>query len=90
MDILQRTLPTFFKTGLVATNYHLPLDVQSLLGGKARTSDTKEANGTDEEGIYDRAVRLEYTPPAALPSPFPRHLRIEGEPLWLFPELPSA
>ena len=79
MDILQQTLQTFFKTGLVATNYHLPLDVQSLLGVKSRTSDSKESNGVNEEGIYDRAVRLEYTPPTALPSPLPRHLRIEGK-----------
>ena len=77
MDILQQTLPDFFKTGLVATNYHLPLDVQRLIGGKG-WSEHGDTNNSDEEGIYSRTVRLEYTPPMALPSLFPRHLHIDG------------
>ena len=37
-----------------------------------------------EEGIYARDIRLEYTPPVALPVPFPRVLSVEGQYLNLF------
>lgn len=38
----------------------------------------KEAGG-EEEPIYAPNVRLEYTPPVALPGPLPRTLSVEGE-----------
>ncbi|KAL5532207.1 hypothetical protein ACEPAF_5771 [Sanghuangporus sanghuang] len=86
IDVLQQTLPTFFNTGLVATNYHLPLHIHSLLGathkGKGR-ADEQECEKCDEEGIYARTIRLEYTPPVALPAPLPRLLRVEGLPLYV-------
>ncbi|KAL5521180.1 hypothetical protein ACEPAG_9103 [Sanghuangporus baumii] len=86
IDVLQQTLPTFFNTGLVATNYHLPLHIHSLLGatnkGKGR-ADEQECETCDEEGIYARTIRLEYTPPVALPAPLPRMLRVEGLPLYV-------
>lgn len=79
MDILQHNLPRFFTTGLVATNYELPLHMHGLLGGKGKG----RAAGIEDEddttgGIYARNIRLEYTPPAALPAPFPRKLHVEG------------
>lgn len=82
MDILQQTLPAFFNTGLVATNYHLPLHMHSILGathkGKGR-ADEHECETCDEEGIYARTIRLEYTPPVALPAPLPRMLKVDGK-----------
>lgn len=92
MDILQQTLPKFFSTGLVATNYHLPLHMDTILGpgsdtlansrGNSSNHPLKEIN-SENEGIYSRSVRLEYTPPVALPAPFPRALHIEGLPLYV-------
>ena len=86
MDILQQTLPTFFSCGLAATNYHLPLHMDTILGTDAsfghREGNSKEA-GNNSKGIYARSVRLEYTPPVALPAPFPRALHIEGLPLYV-------
>ena len=74
MDILQQSLPQFFTTGLVATSFNLPLDVHSLLGGKSNPSDQELQDNDEGAGIYSRSVRLEYTPPMSLPSPFPRLL----------------
>lgn len=85
MDILQQTLPEFFKTGLVATDYHLPLNVQEIIGGKGPEQGDR---GADEEGIYSRSVRLEYTPPMALPSLFPRQVHIDGASLCVPIALP--
>ncbi|KAI5119547.1 hypothetical protein M0805_008533 [Coniferiporia weirii] len=90
MDILQRTLPLFFGTGLVATNYHLPLHVHGLLGGSLSgkgkgkgKAKADEQRGDDGEGIYARTIRLEYTPPITLPALFPHVLSIEGLPLYV-------
>lgn len=46
-----------------------------------------QAGESDVEPIYSPRVKLEYTPPAALPAPFPRTLHIEGAPL--LPDLSS-
>jgi len=37
----------------------------------------------EDVGIYSRHIRLEYTPPTALPAPFPRILTLDGLPLYL-------
>ncbi|KAG6895682.1 hypothetical protein C0992_013292 [Termitomyces sp. T32_za158] len=37
----------------------------------------------DIEGIYSTKVGLSYTPPVALPPPFPATLHVEGLPLYL-------
>ncbi|EMD32387.1 hypothetical protein CERSUDRAFT_108825 [Gelatoporia subvermispora B] len=68
---LQQTLPDFFSTGLISS-----LETPLVAG---------RANGKDgaEEGIYSRNIRLSYTPPNPLPSPFPRTLHIEGHPLYM-------
>lgn len=60
---LQQTLPSFFQTGLVAN--------VNATGVPAKH--------TDDENIYSPQIRLVYTPPVALPSPFPRTLSIEGK-----------
>ncbi|KAH6867443.1 hypothetical protein BKA70DRAFT_404471 [Coprinopsis sp. MPI-PUGE-AT-0042] len=36
-----------------------------------------------EEGVYSPNVRLEYTPPVVLPSPFPKTFKVEGLNLYL-------
>lgn len=69
--ILQQTLPGFFHTGLVAS---LAEDDNS-----ARTG----GGGGEAQGIYSPRVRLAYTPPTALPPPFPRTLHVEGLPLYM-------
>ena len=91
MDILQDNLPRFFTTGLAGTDYHLPLHLHGLLlggggngNGKGKghaeegVSDTIDGHPLDT-GIYARHIRLEYTPPVALPAPFPRKLHVEGK-----------
>ncbi|KAH8109920.1 hypothetical protein DFH11DRAFT_841289 [Phellopilus nigrolimitatus] len=88
MDILQQTLPNFFTSGLVATNYHLPIHMHGLLdtnlGNKAKVKAREDLrDDMIEEGIYARNIRLEYTPPVALPAPLPRVLSVEGLPLYV-------
>ncbi|KAF9447463.1 hypothetical protein P691DRAFT_706734 [Macrolepiota fuliginosa MF-IS2] len=62
------------------------------LGPGANPMDVIHSNGhegaghpseSDVEPIYSPKVKLEYTPPTALPTPFPRTLHIEGLPLYL-------
>ncbi|OJA07813.1 hypothetical protein AZE42_03406 [Rhizopogon vesiculosus] len=72
--ILQKTLPDFFDIGLVSSVN--PTKTPTLIG--SRELDTPEV-----ESIYSPKVRLTYTPPVALPSPFPRTLGLEGLPLYL-------
>lgn len=80
IDILQSSLPEFFHTGLVSTGYHLPIHLHSLLDVGGENSKSKAADReSQEEGIYARHIRLEYTPPVALPAPLPRVLSVEGE-----------
>ncbi|EGN97122.1 hypothetical protein SERLA73DRAFT_57671 [Serpula lacrymans var. lacrymans S7.3] len=70
--ILQQTLPKFFHLGLVA---HIDPSKAPVIA---------EASGKgDVESIYSAKVRLLYTPPVPLPSPFPRTLHIEGLPLYM-------
>ncbi|KAH9912228.1 uncharacterized protein B0H18DRAFT_890469 [Fomitopsis serialis] len=90
--ILQQTLPAFFHTGLV-TSLETPLVArppasESPEGAERGTADPHcggrpaRPDG-DSESIYSRAVRLAYTPPHALPPPFPRTLTLEGSALYL-------
>lgn len=37
-----------------------------------------DSSGADVEPLYSPKVKLEYTPPSALPAPFPRTMHIEG------------
>ncbi|OBZ77299.1 hypothetical protein A0H81_01782 [Grifola frondosa] len=70
--ILQQTLPDFFATGLV-----------SNLDTSVTSSSSQEENASEKESIYSPKIRLSYTPPTPLPSPFPRTLHVEGLPLYM-------
>ncbi|KII85554.1 hypothetical protein PLICRDRAFT_44870 [Plicaturopsis crispa FD-325 SS-3] len=81
IDILRETLPTFFHTGLVgaaptSSSAHAHSSPSEATHAQPSTTDA------DEERIYDTNIRLVYTPPLALPPPFPRSLKIEGLPLY--------
>ncbi|KAH0579742.1 hypothetical protein J132_08752 [Termitomyces sp. J132] len=88
--VLQQTLPEFFFTGLVtsmdkatgiprssATSRSIPVLNANPLDYQVYADDD------DVEGIYSPKVGLCYTPPVALPPPFPATLHIEGLPLYL-------
>lgn len=72
--VLQQTLPNFFQTGLVS-------NVDATRGPDLGYSISSDHG--DVENIYSPKIRLMYTPPVALPSPFPRTLSIEGLPLYM-------
>ena len=40
--------------------------------------DPIENSEPEEERIYSKHIRLEYTPPVELPAPFPRTLFVDG------------
>lgn len=73
--ILRQTLPDFFNVGLVSSSTQDSTPSPS-------TSSSVEINNrkhTDEpESIYSPKIRLIYTPPVKLPSPFPTTLQVEG------------
>ncbi|KAF8874430.1 hypothetical protein BD779DRAFT_1566768 [Infundibulicybe gibba] len=85
--ILQHTLPDFFTHGLttsfdkltgtprISSSIHIPIANTTLFD-----HDTANDN---VETIYSPKVRLSYTPPTALPAPFPQVLHIEGIPLYM-------
>src|SRR5438552_2018540 len=66
--LLTQTLPDFFSTGLIDSSTKLETNA-----GVVPTFDG------DVDSIYSPKVRLSYTPPMALPSPFPQTLHIEGK-----------
>lgn len=68
--VLQQTLPDFFRIGLVS-------NVDPTRGPDLVYNVPSEQ--TEIENIYSPKIRLTYTPPVALPSPFPRILSIEGK-----------
>ncbi|KAG6918796.1 hypothetical protein DXG01_011548 [Tephrocybe rancida] len=85
--VLQQTLPEFFLAGLVTS-----MDKATGIPRSASTSipiinanplDFQTSSDDDIEIIYSPKVRLSYTPPMALPPPFPTTLHIEGLPLYL-------
>jgi hypothetical protein len=90
--VLQETLPEIFKVGLVTNvdkSTGAPIRPSSVLplslGPSANPLDflhqSSQGDGDENGGIepiYSPKVKLEYTPPVALPAPFPRTLHIEG------------
>jgi hypothetical protein len=91
IDHLRRTLPDFFSTGLIthvtpdenlsqssSSSLHAPSKSLSAIS----TDPNRDSLPTDDcpilHSIYSPKVRLSYTPPTALPSPFPRTLHVEG------------
>ncbi|KAJ3508485.1 hypothetical protein NMY22_g16598 [Coprinellus aureogranulatus] len=45
--------------------------------------DHQASQAEEGEPIYSPKVRLQYTPPAALPAPFPKTFHLEGLPMYL-------
>ncbi|KAF5354322.1 hypothetical protein D9756_007344 [Leucocoprinus leucothites] len=95
--VLQETLPEFFKIGLVTDfdkSTGAPVQPSSglplSLGPSANPLDflqqsshlQEERVDIGVESIYSPKVKLEYTPPTALPAPFPRTLHVEGLSLY--------
>ncbi|KDR70132.1 hypothetical protein GALMADRAFT_76538 [Galerina marginata CBS 339.88] len=85
--VLQETLPEFFKTGLITS-------INKITGTPRppNSTSTPSANPNflehdvfqdEEEAIYSPNIRLSYTPPVALPPPFPKTLHAEGIQLYL-------
>jgi hypothetical protein len=80
--VIQQTLPEFFSTGLITSinkstgsprqaNGNFPL-------ANVNPLDYHPPLDEDVDSIYSPNVRLSYTPPVALPAPFPKTLHIEG------------
>ncbi|KAJ7822429.1 hypothetical protein B0H13DRAFT_1737818 [Mycena leptocephala] len=85
--VIQQTLPEFFSTGLITSinkstgsprqaNGNFPL-------ANVNPLDYHPPLDEDVDSIYSPNVRLSYTPPVALPAPFPKTLHIEGMPMYL-------
>ncbi|KAK0450403.1 uncharacterized protein EV420DRAFT_1563358 [Desarmillaria tabescens] len=71
ITVLQQTLPEFFKTGLITS-------INDATGHL-----TSSSIHSEQQHIYSPKIRLSYTPPVQLPSPFPQTLHVEGLPLYL-------
>lgn len=67
--ILERTLPDFFRVGLVSNIDPTSPDIV----------DVPASESGNVESIYSPTILLRYTPPVALPPPFPGTLSLEGE-----------
>src|ERR1700721_3133392 len=66
--ILTHTLPTFFSTGLVTTCADAPINLDT------QTQSPTSMDQIDIDSIYSPDIHLSYTPPVALPAPFPQTL----------------
>jgi hypothetical protein len=78
--VLQHTLPDFFHTGLItsidkATGAPRPSGSIPIVSANPLDTQSYEE---DSESIYSPKIRLSYTPPVALPAPFPKTLHVEG------------
>ncbi|KAJ6617585.1 hypothetical protein B0H10DRAFT_2033082 [Mycena sp. CBHHK59/15] len=86
--VIQQTLPDFFATGLITSidratgSPRTPIS-NYLPVANANPLDYHVTPDEDVESIYSPNVRLSYTPPVALPAPFPKTLHIEGMPMYL-------
>ncbi|KAF4610089.1 hypothetical protein D9613_010446 [Agrocybe pediades] len=84
--VLQETLPEFFKTGLITSVDKLtgaPQPARSIIPTANVNFLEPHIIHDDAEAIYSPNVRLSYTPPVALPPPFPKTFHIEGFQLYL-------
>ncbi|KAK2462769.1 hypothetical protein APHAL10511_005160 [Amanita phalloides] len=93
--VLQNTFSHFFETGLVTsidTTTGAPDEPSSstgIVGGALKlpissiSSSSSSRNSGRHEAIYSPKIRLSYTPPVALPAPFPKTISIEGLPLYI-------
>ncbi|KZP09161.1 hypothetical protein FIBSPDRAFT_760330 [Athelia psychrophila] len=76
--ILRQTLPNFFDLGLVSSPSH-----DSLSPSNSKKASSSLTPVGEPESIYSPKIRLVYTPPVKLPSPFPTTLQVEGMPLYM-------
>ncbi|KAJ6551631.1 hypothetical protein B0H19DRAFT_1158380 [Mycena capillaripes] len=84
--VIQQTLPDFFTTGLITSSDKLTGSPRQANGNSlvnANQLDYHAPLDVDVDSIYSPNVRLSYTPPVALPAPFPKTLHIEGMPMYL-------
>ncbi|KAG9037837.1 hypothetical protein FS837_001362 [Tulasnella sp. UAMH 9824] len=73
-DVLDSTIPAFFESGLV---------ISASPDTLSHHQRNKSRDFTDDpHPIYSKNLCLTYTPPTALPPPFPRTLRVEGLSLY--------
>ncbi|KAG9219928.1 hypothetical protein CCMSSC00406_0009531 [Pleurotus cornucopiae] len=82
IDVLTSTLPHFFSYGLVSSIDRVS-GTPRTVGAIASANPLDFRNKDDVETIYSPKIRLSYTPPIALPAPFPKTLHVEGLPLYL-------
>ncbi|KAH6867452.1 hypothetical protein BKA70DRAFT_1360579 [Coprinopsis sp. MPI-PUGE-AT-0042] len=79
--------PTTASTGYNPLLPHPSLTTPSASSSsKTEHEPSQREHGTveeGEEGVYSPSLRLEYTPPVALPSPFSKTLKVEGLKLYL-------
>ena len=80
--VIQETLPDFFTSGLITSidkTTGSPHPSPSTFNPSADTNFLEHYIIEDiDECIYSPNIRLSYTPPVALPAPFPKTLRVEG------------
>ena len=80
--VIQETLPNFFTSGLITS-------IDKTTGSPHPSPSTSNPSGDTnflehyiveniDECIYSSNIRLSYTPPVALPAPFPKTLHVEG------------
>lgn len=89
IDTLTRTLPQFIDSGL-RTRTDSSLSHLTSLTGFTTARDAAPSDDGEGEQIYDSRIRLSYTPPAALPSPLPRTLHVDGEHVFLPFDVPPV
>lgn len=77
IDVLTSTLPHFFSYGLVSSIDRVS-GTPRTVGAIASANPLDFRNKDDVETIYSPKIRLSYTPPIALPAPFPKTLHVEG------------
>lgn len=85
--IIQQTLPDFFDHGLITTSSDngngkrkgqtVSTSSSSLYSDPSVTQKAEDFE-EEPESIYSPKIRLAYTPPVRLPSPFPATLHVEG------------
>jgi len=85
--VIQETLPNFFTSGLITsidktTGFPHPSPSTSNPSANTNFLEHYVVENIDE-CIYSPNIRLSYTPPVALPTPFPKTLHVEGFQLYL-------